>query len=203
MREMSALKQIHTQDCRCGKCYAKVMGHWIDSLGAVTGPGHWQLFATITYSTVSPPWSRGFPIATPKPKPDFAHHLFDRFVLHLEAELLSRVDYVVADQFGAINGRFHEHAILASPGLDNYSRRKIWQWLREKAGWNRILPFMHGASYYISRYIGRDANRCEWEVRVGQPWKSLPKAPVGRVVVVESAAMARRFFKNSRTDRKR
>ncbi len=203
MKEMSALRRIHERDCRCLRCYANEMGHWIDSLGPLTQPGRWQLFVTITYSTISPPWCRGFPIAQPKPKPDYAHHLFDRLVLHLEAELLSRVDYVVADQFGAINGRFHEHAILASPGLDKYSRTRIWQWLKEKAGWNRILPFKQGASYYISRYIGRDANRCEWEVQVGQQWSSLPKPPVGKVVVVESAAMTRQFFKTSRIDRKR
>jgi hypothetical protein len=180
------------------------MGRWIDSLGAETGPDRWQVFATITYATSLPPWCRGFPLVAGKPKPDFAHHLFDRLTLHLEAELHSRVDYVVADQFGSINGRFHQHAILAALGLDDFPRKEIWKWLKNRAGWSRILPFKQGAAFYISRYIGRDANRCEWSLRIGEERLSIERPPeIGKVTVVPSAAMPREYFKNSRIDRKR
>jgi hypothetical protein len=180
------------------------MGRWIDTLGAQTAPGRWQVFATITYWTKSYPWCRGFPLMAGRPKADFAHHLFDRLVLRLESELLSRVDYVVADQLGSINGRFHQHAILAGLGLDKYPRTEIWQWLKDRAGYNRILPFEQGAAFYISRYIGRDAHRCEWFPRVGEDVLSTSAfAEVGKVTVVQSADMPRHYFKQSYKERKR
>jgi hypothetical protein len=137
-----------------------------------------------------------------KPKADFAHHLFDGLVRHLENELLSRLDYVVADQFGSINGRFHQHAILAAIALDRYPRKQIWQWLKERAGWSRILPFQQGAAYYISRYIGRDANRCDWYPRVGLEPTQVP-VQVGRTNIVNSADLPRHFYKQSYKERKR
>ncbi len=197
-------EQIHANHCACWKCQADSLGRWIDALGSRTLPAKWQVFATITYSTKSYPWCRGFPILAGRPKADFAHHLFDRLVLHLERELPSRVDYVVADQLGSINGRFHQHAILAALGLDTYSRKEIWSWLKPRAGWSRILPFEHGAAYYISRYIGRDANRCDWYPRVGeQELRPQSTAQVGRLNIVKSADLPREFFKQSYKERKR
>jgi len=139
-----------------------------------------------------------------RPKADFAHHLFDKLILHLEHELGSRLDYVVADQLGFINGRFHQHAILSGVGLDTYPRKEIWKWLKPRAGWSRILPFLHGASYYISRYIGRDANRCEWFPRIGGgPQAMVSSDHIGRVNIARSADLPRHFFKQSFKQRKR
>src|SRR3989442_8790578 len=109
-------EQVHPEACSCWRCHADCLGRWIDALGSKTSAGKWQVFGTITYSTKSYPWCRGFPVMAGRPKADFAHHLFDRFISHLESELLSPVDYVVADQLGSINGRFHQHAILAALG---------------------------------------------------------------------------------------
>jgi hypothetical protein len=183
MKEMSALKQIHARDCRCGECYAKVMGHWIDSVGAATERGHWQLFITIAYSTISSPGLRPLRMDSSEPKANFACEVFDRFIWYLEHELIARVDFAVADQFGTIGGPFHQHAILSGAGLERYSRKKVGQWLQENAGWSRILPFNKSASFYISRYIGSNANCCEWEVRIGPPEPSIPEPPVGGVTV--------------------
>ena len=139
-----------------------------------------------------------------RPKADFAHHLFDRLISHLEAELGTRVEYVVADQFGDINGRFHQHAILSAVGLDTYQRKEIWKWLKERAGWSRILPFVQGASQYVSRYIAKDVNRCEWSLRVGdEPNEVKRSTSVGRTVVVRSAAVKRQIFKDGCKKRKR
>jgi hypothetical protein len=202
--QMAVIEQIHAEGCQCWKCLADHLGRWIDALGSVTGPECWQVFATITYSTKSYPWCRGFPVLPGRPKADFAHHLFDRFVLHLESELRSRVDYVVADQLGSINGRFHQHAVLAALGLDTYPRTEIWKWLIAQAGWSRILPFEQGAAYYISRYIGRDANRCDWFLRVGEEQPVMQKqAEIGRVNIVHSADLPREFFKQGYKERKR
>ena len=198
------VEQIHAAYCSCRKCWADSLGRWIDALASQTLPGQWQVFVTITYATKSYPWCRGFPILAGRPKADFAHHLFDRLILHIERELLSRVDYVVADQLGSINGRFHQHAILACPGLDAYPRTGIWSWLKARAGWSRVLPFEQGAAYYISRYIGRDANRCEWFPRIGDdPTEKQTFENVGRVNIVQSADLPREFFKQSYKDRKR
>ena len=197
-------EQIHPVGCSCWKCYADQMGQWIDTLGPQTAAGRWQDFVTVTYSTPSYPWQRGFPVLPGRPKADFAHHLFDRLISHLEKQLGSRIDYVVADQFGSINGRFHQHAILSGVGLDSYPRKEIWKWLKERAGWSRVLPFLQGASYYISRYIGRDANRCDWFPRVGEEPQTLKTAAnIGRTVVVQSADVGRHIFKQGWKQRKR
>ena|SRR5258708_3523417 len=201
---MPTTTEVHVETCSCWKCQAHSLGRWIDALGPKTSPGNWQVFATITYSTKSYPWCRGFPVLPGRPKADFAHHLFDRFVSHIQNELCSRVDYVVADQLGSINGRFHQHAILAALGLDTYPRTEIWKWLKTRAGWSRILPFEQGAAYYISRYIGRDANRCDWYPRVGEEeLRAHITAEVGRLSVVKSANLPREFFKQSYKERKR
>jgi hypothetical protein len=196
---------IHEDGCQCWGCLSNDLGRYIDFLGKETGPGEWQVFATITFRTPTYPWQRGFPTGgSGRPKPEFAHHLFDRLILHLESEVGSRLDYVVADQLGEKGGRLHQHAILAAPGLGEYSRTSIWAWLNQKAGWNRILPFEQGAAFYISRYIGRDINRCEWDLRIGDRQLSgLDPSAIGGVVVAQSAPMAKAFFHNTYSTRKR
>lgn len=181
------------------------MGRYIDSLGVQTDPGKWQVFATITFRTSSYPWQRGFPTGgSGRPKPDFAHHLFERLISHLERELGSSVDFVVADQLGDRNGRLHQHAILAASGLAEYPRTAIWEWLQKNAGWSRILPFEQGAAYYISRYIGHDVNRCEWNLKIGdRQLCQLYLASIGGIDVVTSAELPKPFFHNSFSGRKR
>jgi hypothetical protein len=182
------------------------MGKWIDDLGTKTASGEWQIFGTITYATRNYPWRRGFPISgNGRPHPDFAHNFFTRLVNHLESDLRTRVDYVVADQFGEIGGRFHQHAILAACGLDRYSRTELWKWVREKAGWNRMLPFERGAAFYISRYIGRDAHKCDWNFRIGEVDSSLtiPKPAPGKTVLVQSAPVEKAFYHAGLHRRKR
>jgi hypothetical protein len=181
------------------------MGRFIDSLSSQTGSGEWQVFATITYRTPNYPWCRGFPTSgSGRPKADFAHHFFDRFVAHLESEVGSRLDYVVADQLGDRFGRLHQHAILAAQGLSEYSRNEIWKWLKERAGYSRVLPFEHGAAYYISRYIGRHVNRCDWDLRIGaRHLVELDPSAIAGVSIVNSANMPKAYFHNSYSTRKR
>ncbi len=78
----------HEEGCRCWQCLSIAMGRFIDSLSSQTGSPEWQVFATITYRTPNYPWCRGFPTnGSGRPKADFAHHFFDRFVTHLETEI--------------------------------------------------------------------------------------------------------------------
>lgn len=196
----------HDELCGCAKCYASALGGWIDQLGRGTSGGCWQIFGTLTYATRSYPWKQGFPqTGSGRPHPDFAHNLFNGLVAHLESEVGRQIDYVVADQFGRVGGRFHQHCLLAAEGLAEYSRRNIWQWLKERAGWSRILPFEHGAAHYISRYIGRDANECEWIFRVGdmQSPLQIEKPAVGKVVIVHSAWVDKELLHTGINNRKR
>jgi hypothetical protein len=125
-------------------------------------------------------------------------------ITHLENEVGSRLDYVVADQLGDRFGRLHQHAILAAPGLDKYPRTEIWEWLKERAGLSRVLPFQQGAAFYISRYIGRDINRCEWDLRSGDhQLDKVEPAAIGRVVVARSTDVRKAFFHNTYSARKR
>jgi hypothetical protein len=196
---------IHEAGCGCWRCLSNHLGPWIDSLGPQLDSGQWQVYATITYGTPNYPWQRGFPTGgSGRPKAEFAHHLFDRFIEHLEGELGSRLDYVVADQLGERFGRLHQHAILAAEGLAEYQRTQMWEWLRERAGWSRVLPFEQGAAFYISRYIGRDVNRCEWNLRIGdRELCDLDLSAIGGVVVAQSADLPKAFFHNSFSARKR
>jgi hypothetical protein len=195
--------QKHDPACRCFRCYAAALGSWIDEIGALTTVGCWDVFATISYRTPNYPWGRGFPlIGSGKPRPDFGQRLFDRFVGHLEAELGSRVEFVVADEYGAGNGRFHQHALLAANGLAAYSKREIEVWLKIRAGWSRVLPFREGAARYLAKYIGRRLETADWKVEVGNAVNRTP-VEIGRTVIAASASVPGEFFHQSFPHRKR
>jgi len=190
----------HGELCRCHKCVARAMGSWIDSLGPQTSTQHWQLFGTVTFRTPYFPWRKGFPMGgSYRPSPHFVHRNYRDLIAHLERRLCSPVDYVVADQIGAINGRLHQHFILASPGLETYPRREIWEFLYARAGFNRILPFERGAAFYIGRYIGRAIPACEWDVPISRnPTIPTIPRPVGRTEIVRSVEMEKQSFKNTK-----
>jgi hypothetical protein len=78
----------HKDFCSCWRCFSNAMGCYIDSLTSQTSAGEWQIFATITDRTSDDPRRRGFPTGgSGRPKADFAHHLFDRLIVHLEGEV--------------------------------------------------------------------------------------------------------------------
>jgi hypothetical protein len=97
------------------------------------------------------------------------------------------VEYFVADQFGETGGRLHLHCGLSWPGMFEYRWKDLQEMLWKGAGFNRILPWEMDAGYYLGRYIGRDAERCQWDFRVGLESMRAPVS-VGRRVVAESAA---------------
>jgi len=170
------------------------MGAFIDELGKRTRAGRWLWFATLTYRTPHFPWARGFPIEQPVPSAEFAHHLFARMIHWIEGQVHCQVDYFVTDQFGAIGGRLHQHCGLSWPGLFEYRWKDLQEMLWKNAGFNRILPWKQDAGYYIGRYIGRDAERCHWDFRVGvEPVRS--PVPVGRTVVASSADMPSKAYR--------
>ena len=69
--------------------------------------------------------SIGVPVVLHSRKQNTHRQMFDRPVSHLETDLGSRLDYVVADQLGSRFGTLHQHAILAARGLSRYPRKKI------------------------------------------------------------------------------
>jgi hypothetical protein len=199
------MKRIgHTETCSCTRCFAHVQGAWFDELGRQTEAGRWMKFVTISYRTPSQPWHKGFPMSGAwRPSPEFGNHLFDRFVGQLEAWLGERVDYVVMDQYGQVNGRFHQHALLAGIGLDRYPRREMESWLCKNVGYSRVLPFERGAAYYLARFAGRDLHRAEWRVRLGNEDVRVDLPPRRGVVVACSADLPRSAFHQSFPHRKR
>src|SRR6185437_563952 len=126
---------------------------------------------------------------------------------HVFHKILSVVSRIPCDGWeaqGGLRAPSVRQAVLAASGLDAYPRTEIWKWLKARAGWSRILPFEQGAAYYISRYIGRDANHCDWFPRVGEeePW-ARAESQIGKVNIVNSADLGREFFKRSYKERKR
>lgn len=182
------------------------MGAYIDELGKRTTPGKFGLFVTATYRTQAIVKRLNASMERPEPHPDFVRHFVDRMIRWLENDLGERVEYFVADQYGEIGGRLHQHIGLASnslvsaaeemsamreadprttrlPGMLKPFTSKLWT----EAGFNRILPWEMDAGYYIGRYIGRDAGRCHWDFHVGSEPVRLFQS-VGRTVVAVSAA---------------
>jgi hypothetical protein len=150
----------------------------------------------------------------PDPSPDFVRRFLQAMIRWLEDELRERVEYFVADQYGEIGARLHQHLGITSNALVGaaqelstmrradpkttrlpYALRPFARVLvegtgkkgilQEGAGLNRICPWEEDAGYYIGRYIGRDAGRCNWDFRVGsEPVRLLHS--VGRTVVAVS-----------------
>lgn len=178
-------RRKHGARCRCWLCFSDRMGALIDRLGHQTSAGRWLWFVTLTFRTPHYPWSRGFPVEQPEPCSDFVRHFFEQMISWIEREVHCRVEYFVADQFGEVGGRLHQHCGLSFPGLFQYRWKDLQNMLWQRSGFNRILPWEMDAGYYIGRYIARDAERCQWNFRVGPEPISLPM-PVGRRLVAVS-----------------
>ena len=151
----------------------------------------------------------------PQPHTDFVRHFVGRVIRHLEKELSERVEYFQAEQFGGVGGRIHQHMGLSAPALENPTRElaenlaaqkhqlppllKLLQaFLWDKAGFNRILPWEKDAGYYIGRYVGRDAGRCNWDWSLVDDHAPDPReaAPVGRIVIAPSADVPSTNYRN-------
>jgi hypothetical protein len=131
--------------------------------------------------------------------------VFADLITHLEQVLGERIDYVVADQLGSLNGRFHQHALLSGKGLDQYPRPKIAGWLNRRAGFARVLPYERPAAYYLSRYIGRDLERTEWDFRIGDEKVIGDKSGSipGHSVIATSAELPSALFHQTMPGRRR
>jgi hypothetical protein len=191
------------------------MGAFIDGLGKSTRAGRWMLFLTLTYRTPTFPWARGFPMAQSQPHTDFVRNFIKHAIRHLEKELCERVEYFQAEQSGSIGGRIHQHMGLSARALEKPARdlaeilaaekhglpeslKPMQAFLWDKAGFNRILPWESDAGYYIGRYVGRDAGRCNWDWRVGDEHLPDPRAAasIGRNVIAPSPDLPSKDYRN-------
>lgn len=180
-------RRKHYAHCRCYLCFSDRMGEFVDSLGASTEAGRWLWFLTLTFRTPHFPYRRGFPVEQPLPNADFVEHFFDRMLRWIAQQVHHSVEFFVAHQFGEVGGRIHLHCGLSWPGLFEYRWKDLQTMLWKDAGFNRILPWERGAAYYIARYIGRDADRANWNWNVGvesAPLRLL--RPIGRSVISAS-----------------
>jgi hypothetical protein len=204
----------HAPACGCWRCYSQSVGAFIDQLGVKTLVGHWQFFLTQSYRTPSYPWAKGFPRRS-EPHADFVHHFSDYLISWLAKEFGPPAEFFFADQYGESSGRLHQHFGISGPGLSTVFekltalhsdgkknqlpnelkpfQRMLW----ERAGFNRILPWLHPASFYIGRYIGRDASRCYWDWRLESTPspESRPAPAVGRVVVAASCNVPAEYYR--------
>jgi hypothetical protein len=206
----------HATTCVCWRCYSRHIGAFIDQLGPQTVAGQWQLFLTQSYRTHTYPWAKGFPRRS-EPHPDFVHHFDDYFISWLAREFGPPVEFFYADQYGEAGGRLHQHFGISGPGLSSAFENLValhstgktnqlpkelkpfQQMLWDRAGFNRILAWLHPASFYIGRYIGRDASRCNWDwhLESAPSPESRPVAEVGRVVVAASRDLPATFYRGS------
>jgi hypothetical protein len=204
----------HASGCACWRCYSQHVGAFIDELGLKTAVGYWQFFLTQSYRTPSFPWAKGFPRKS-EPHADFVHHFADYLISRLRKEFGPPIEYFFADQYGEAGGRLHQHFGISGPGLSvafeklialhndgkanqlpdelKSFQRMLW----ERAGFNRILPWLRPASYYIGRYIGRDVRDSywDWELESATSPESRPVVEVGRVVVAASCDLPAHYYR--------
>jgi hypothetical protein len=204
----------HRAGCDCWRCYSLSVGAFIDELGSKTAAGQWQFFLTQSYRTPSYPWAKGFPRRS-EPHPDFVHHFSDFMIGWLAREFGPPVEFFVADQYGETGGRLHQHFGISGLGLSapfsklvalHQAKKKnqlpdelkpFQRMLWDRAGFNRILPWLHPASFYVGRYIGRDSSRCYWDWRIESAPSpiSRPIATVGRVVLAASCDLPAQHYR--------
>lgn len=204
----------HRAFCQCWRCFSSAMGGFIDGLANKTDSGEWSLFLTQSYKTSVYPWAKGFPRRS-EPHPDFVHHFPHFMISWLEREFDSRFEYFYADQFGEIGGRLHQHLGISSPAIIQASAdlaemqkagekglpeilKPFQKMLWDRAGFNRILPWVYPASFYIGRYIGRDAAECHWEWRVGDDLRNISTIGkgIGHTDITRSPELPSKHFRN-------
>lgn len=172
-----------------------------------TASRKWVLFVTVTFRSPRRRRDTGQACGSGRPNPGFARHVFLDLVAYLEREIGGHVDYLVCDQLGALNGRFHLHGLLAGVGLDLFPRAKIEKWLQQRAGFARVLPFREPAAAYVSRFItcGVEA---EWDLSIGETrgeekGVGATSGTNGRSVVVKSAELPKQLFHQTMPGRRR
>ncbi len=199
-----ASRSGHEKSCGCWRCVARLFGWWLDELGGRTISGRWDIFVTITFAMAACPWIRGFPVVGWKPNPEYASGLFKHFVSYLEGIADGRVDFAVADQLGAVNGRLHLHGLISAQGTDGKRIAEVQGWLTRRAGFNRVLPYRRGAAFYLSRFVGREIKDSEWDIRLGDEEMRRVREPArwGEVIVA-SADMPKGLFHQGLPRRRR
>jgi hypothetical protein len=93
-----------------------------------------------------------------------------------------------------------------------YCRGKNWRGIPvEKlkngyiqAGFARVSPYRKPASYYLSRFIGHDIERTDWDLRVGEEKIRTANGPVvGHSVIATSAQLPKELFRQTLGKRKK
>lgn len=179
-------RRKHLAGCACWYCLCDRMGQLVDKMGNRTVAGRWLWFITMTFRTADHRWQRGFPMLEFRPNETFVNHFFDSAMRRIERDIGGPVEYFLAHQFGSQNGRIHLHCGVAWPNtLFEWRWRGFQEWVWEKAGYIRLLPWQKAAAFYLSRYIGRAVGECHWDFRVGrEPVREV--VPVGRQIVAIS-----------------
>ena len=189
------LSKLHPAYCPCRRCFARVLTSFIQRLGERTETGVWQCFATITYSRIEPEAHSSHPTYRARLSPTYAKRLVDNLVKHIGKSIGRRIDFFVADHFGSVNARFHQHLLLAALDLDRYPRQDLEAWLRPRAGWSRFLPYRPGAARYLANYIARH-RESNWDFRVGGLAASLPSPKTG-TEILRTVDLPRSVFHNT------
>lgn len=183
-------RRKHFAACKCWLCYSDRMGGFIDKLGQRTVARKWMWFITLTFRMPHYPWAKGFPVEQPNPSSDYVRASFAMMLCWIKREVHADIQYFLAEQFGVVGGRLHLHCGLSWPGLFKYRWKDLQEMLWERRGFCKILPWKEHASYYIGRYIGREAKRCNWDFSVdfSEPARKTSE-PVGRKEIVISRSV--------------
>jgi hypothetical protein len=132
------------------------------------------------------------------PVPDRALVEIKDWLFELQTAADRPIRWMIAEEFGNIEGRYHCHALVA--GVAHLRRDEWWEKAHERFGRTKIAPFdaLKGGAFYAAKYTAKKLGALHF----GGP---LPDAefsallnapqPVGRLSVTPSAEMSREEFR--------
>jgi hypothetical protein len=89
------------------------------------------------------------------PVPDAAMHAISEWLADLEAQAGKPIGWVIAEEFGALAGRWHCHGLIS--GTSHLHRKFWWAEALRRFGRNRIDPFdpERAGVFYAAKYAAK------------------------------------------------
>ncbi|SRR5579864_4542301 len=142
-------------------------------------------------------WARQFG----PPVPSVAFAKLKEFLAELEACAGRPLGWVIGEEFGAIGGRYHCHALIS--GIGHLRRDEWWQKAYDRFGRTRIEPFdpQRAAAYYTAKYAAKQLGGLHFGGTLAgidlSKIDNRESRPGGKVDITRSADMARGFYHNT------
>lgn len=130
------------------------------------------------------------------PTQDEARHGIWEYFEDLRQQAGKPIQWLVAEEFGKVGGRFHCHGLAS--GVGHLRRDFWWQEAFRRFGRTQIEPFdpKRGAAFYAAKYASKTLGEIHFGGTLGSegPSSDLPASGGKARPVAPSAAMERDFY---------